>query len=70
MSVADAESLGVKVGDEVKVAQNGNAVLAAVDIKERVQAGTVFLIEGIKDGNANALLNCSPVSVEITKAGE
>ena len=70
MSVVDAERLGLNVGDKVKVAQNGASVVAAVDIKERIAQGTVFLIEGTKESNANALLNGSPVSVEITKAGK
>ena len=71
MSVADAERLGLRVGDKVTVAQNGSSVVAAVDVKERTQAGTVFLIEGTKDGNANALLNGGgPVEVSIEKAGE
>jgi NADH-quinone oxidoreductase subunit G len=70
MSVADAERLGLKAGDEVKVAQNGNSVVAAVDIKERIAEGTVFLIEGTKDANANALLNGGgPVEVSIEKVG-
>jgi NADH-quinone oxidoreductase subunit G len=69
LSVADAERLGVKIGDEVKVAQNGSSVVAAVDIKERIADGTVFLIEGTKDANANALLNGGPVSVSIEKVG-
>ncbi len=67
MAVADAERLGLKAGDQVKVTQNGNSVVAAVDIKERVAQGTVFLIEGTKDGNANALLNGGPVEVSIEK---
>jgi anaerobic selenocysteine-containing dehydrogenase len=69
MSIADAERLGLKVGDDVRVAQNGTSIQAAVDIKERIAAGTVFLIEGIKDGNANALLNGGPVDVTIEKVG-
>jgi NADH-quinone oxidoreductase subunit G len=69
MSVTDAERLDLKSGDKVKVAQNGSSVVAAVDIKERVEAGTVFLIEGVKDGNANALLNGGPVDVTIEKVG-
>jgi NADH-quinone oxidoreductase subunit G len=69
MSVADAEGLGLKAGDEVKVAQNGNSVVAAVDVKERIVQGTVFLIEGTKDANANALLNGGPVEVSIEKVG-
>ncbi len=70
MAIKDVEALGLKAGDEVKVAQNGSSVTAKVDPKERVTQGVVFLIEGTKDGNANGLLNGSPVSVEISKAGE
>jgi anaerobic selenocysteine-containing dehydrogenase len=70
MSPSDAERLGLKAGDEVRVAQNGSSVVAAVDIKERIVEGTVFLIEGTRDGNANALLNGGgPVKVEIEKVG-
>jgi NADH-quinone oxidoreductase subunit G len=65
MSVTDAERLGIKAGDEVRVGQNGTSVQAAVDVKERIADGTCFLIEGIKDGNANALLNGGPVDVTI-----
>ena len=68
MSVADAERLGLKAGDEVSVAQNGNSIVAAVDVKERIAQGTVFLIEGTKDANANALLNGGgPVEVSVEK---
>jgi anaerobic selenocysteine-containing dehydrogenase len=71
MSVADAERLGVKGGEEVRVAQNGNSVVAAVDIKERIAQGTVFLIEGTKSANANALLNGGgPVEVSVEKVGK
>jgi NADH-quinone oxidoreductase subunit G len=70
MAVTDAERLGLKAGDQVKIAQNGNSIVAAVDVKERIQAGTVFLIEGVKDGNANALLNGGPVEVSLEKVGE
>ena len=36
-------------------------------IRERIQDGTCFLIEGVADGNANALLNGGPVEVAIEK---
>jgi anaerobic selenocysteine-containing dehydrogenase len=65
--VADAGRLGLEIGDEVRVGQNGTSVTAHVDIKERVADGTVFLIEGIKGGNANALLNGGPVDVTVEK---
>ena len=69
LSVADAERLNLKNGDEVEVAQNGTTVLARVAIKERVQKGVCFLIEGTAEGNANGLLNGSPVAVEVKKVG-
>jgi NADH-quinone oxidoreductase subunit G len=67
LSLADAERRGLKTGDEVRVSQRGTSVQAKVSIRERVPEGACFLIEGVADGNANALLNGSPVSVQIEK---
>jgi NADH-quinone oxidoreductase subunit G len=67
LSPADAERLDLRSGDRVRVGQNGASVEAAVQIRERVAEGVCFLAEGTADGNANALLNGGPVSVEITK---
>jgi predicted molibdopterin-dependent oxidoreductase YjgC len=67
LSVPDADGLGLKSGDEVKVAQNGTGIRARVAIRERVQEGVCFLLEGTAEANANALLNGSPVSVTIEK---
>ena len=67
LSPTDAERLGLSGGDEVEVGQNGTSVLARVAIRERVQAGVCFLIEGTAEDNANGLLNGNPVSVEIQK---
>ncbi len=36
-------------------------------IRERVPEGVCFLLEGTAEANANALLNGSPVSVQIEK---
>jgi NADH-quinone oxidoreductase subunit G len=69
MSVADAERLGLKAGEEVIVAQNGSSVPAKVQIEERVQEGVCFLSEGVRDGNANQLLNGGPVAVTIERVG-
>jgi NADH-quinone oxidoreductase subunit G len=69
MSVADAERLGLKAGDEVRVAQNGTSVLAKVAVKERVQEGVCFLVEGVAGANANGLLNGGPVAVRIERVG-
>jgi NADH-quinone oxidoreductase subunit G len=70
VSAADAERLGLKSGDPVRVSQNGAGVEAQVQIKERVPAGVVFMAEGVLDGNANALLSGGPVQVQIEKLGE
>ncbi len=67
ISVGDAERLGLRSGDKVEVAQNSTTVLAKVAVKERMQEGLCFLIEGTAEDNANGLLNGSPVAVEITK---
>jgi NADH-quinone oxidoreductase subunit G len=69
LSPADAERLELKGGDEVRVSQNGTTIAARVSIKERVQDGACFLIEGTAEGNANGLLNGGPVSVTIEKVG-
>jgi len=68
LAPGDAERMDLKHGDTVNVAQNGTSIRAQVAIKERVQEGACFLIEGTAEGNANALLNGAPVSVQITKA--
>jgi NADH-quinone oxidoreductase subunit G len=70
ISSADAERLGLKTGDTVRVSQGGTTVEAQVQIKDRVPAGVVFLAEGVAGANANALLNGGPVKVEITKLSE
>jgi NADH-quinone oxidoreductase subunit G len=67
LSPSDAQSLGVKGGDTVHVAQNGSSVKAEVVVRERVSDGVCFLIEGTSDGNANQLLNGGPVAVQISK---
>jgi NADH-quinone oxidoreductase subunit G len=67
ISLADAERLGLRGGDEVIVGENGSSVRARVAVKERVQEGVCFLMEGTADANANRLLNGSPVAVEISK---
>ena len=69
LSLSDAEQLGLKGGDEVDVSQNGTTVRAQVAVRERIEQGVCFLIEGTFEDNANDLLNGSPVSVTIEKAG-
>jgi anaerobic selenocysteine-containing dehydrogenase len=63
----DAERLGVSHGDLVTVARNGTSVEARVAVRERMREGAVFLIEGTRESNANALLNGGSVSVEVAK---
>jgi NADH-quinone oxidoreductase subunit G len=70
ISTADAESLGLRSGDKVRVSQNGAGVEAEVHVKERVSKGVVFMAEGVLDGNANRLLNGGPVQVQIEKLSE
>ena len=67
LSPTDAEKLDLGSGDEVSVSQNATSVRALVSIRERVPEGVCFLLEGVAEGNANALLNGSPVSVRIEK---
>jgi NADH-quinone oxidoreductase subunit G len=67
VSLSDAEKLGLKSGEKVRVSQNGSSVEAYVQIKERVAEGVCFLAEGVADGNANRLLNGGPVQVEVSK---
>jgi NADH-quinone oxidoreductase subunit G len=69
LSPADAERLGVSNGDTVRVSQNGSAVEASVQLRERIEQGVCFLIEGTAENNANGLLNGAPVSVTIEKGG-
>jgi NADH-quinone oxidoreductase subunit G len=70
LSIGDAERLGLKSGDRVRVGQNGSAVEARVQIKERVPAGVCFLAEGLEQGDANALLNGGQVRVSVEKLSE
>jgi NADH-quinone oxidoreductase subunit G len=69
LSLTDAERLKLSSGDEVDVSQNGTTVRAQVTIRERIEQGVCFLIEGTAEDNANGLLNGSPVSVTIEKVG-
>jgi NADH-quinone oxidoreductase subunit G len=67
LSVPDAERLGLKAGEEVRVSQNGTSLSARVAIKERVPEGTCLLLEGTAEANANALRGGGSVSVQIEK---
>jgi NADH-quinone oxidoreductase subunit G len=68
LSVADAERLGVKTGDRATVSQNGTAVQARVAVRERMQDGICFLIEGTAENNANLLADAWPVGTKVDVA--
>ena len=63
LNPADAERLGVTHGQRVEVASNGHTLLAVVALRERMLAGTAFLIEGVASNGANQLAGASVVTV-------
>ena len=67
LSLLDAERLGLKAGDSVRVSRNGTSLGARVAIRARVPEGVCLMVEGVAEGNANALLNGAAVSVQIEK---
>ncbi|MEK6272646.1 MAG: NADH-quinone oxidoreductase subunit NuoG [Actinomycetota bacterium] len=67
LAPVDADRLGLAQGDEVDVRSNGTSLRARVMIRERVQPGSGFLIEGTAEANANAFR--AGELVEVTKAG-
>jgi NADH-quinone oxidoreductase subunit G len=68
ISAADAGRLGIGPGDEVEVAVNGTSVRALASLREALPAGSVFLIEGTSQDNANVLLgDGAPPTVEVRK---
>jgi NADH-quinone oxidoreductase subunit G len=69
ISAEDARRLGIEPGDEVEVAVNGTSVRARAALRAALPAGSVFLVEGTVQDNANALTNGgAPVTVEVRKA--
>jgi predicted molibdopterin-dependent oxidoreductase YjgC len=68
ISAEDAERLGIAPGDQVEVASGGASVRATAALRARLRPGSVFLIEGTSQDNANALSNGKPLSVEVRKA--
>lgn len=65
LSKKDAEELELASGQQVTVSVNGDSVEARVAIRERMAAGTAFLIEGTAESNANLLANGQPRRVEV-----
>jgi NADH-quinone oxidoreductase subunit G len=70
LSPADAEELELGNGDPVTVSVNGSSVDARVSIKQRMQEGVAFVIEGTKESNGNALADGVPRRVEVVKREE
>ena len=68
LAAADARELGIAPGDQVEVAINGTSVKATAALREAMAPGSVFLIEGTSQDNANALTNGEPRTVEVRKA--
>jgi NADH-quinone oxidoreductase subunit G len=67
VSPEDAAELGVTNGEPVTVSVNGDSVEARVRIRERMLAGSAFLIEGTDEGNGNVLANGAPRRVQVSK---
>jgi NADH-quinone oxidoreductase subunit G len=57
LSAADANRLGIAPNDEVEIAINGTSVHARAALRAALPPGSVFLIEGTSQDNANALTN-------------
>jgi NADH-quinone oxidoreductase subunit G len=68
LSAEDARRLGIEPGDEIEIAQNGTSVRARAALREALPAGSVFLIEGTSQDNANLLsTGGDPQLVEVRK---
>ena len=68
LSAQDGRRLGIAPGDQIEVAVNGTSVRARAALREALPAGSVFLVEGTSQDNANALTNGGgPVTVEVRK---
>jgi NADH-quinone oxidoreductase subunit G len=69
LSAEDARRLGIAPGDQVEVAVNGTSVRAVAALREALPAGSVFLVEGTSQDNANALTNGTVApTVEVRKS--
>jgi NADH-quinone oxidoreductase subunit G len=68
LSLDDAARIGVASGDEVLVSMNGTSVRAVAALRDSVQPGTVFLIEGTDEENATALTGGAARTVEVKRA--
>ena len=64
----DARRLGVAPGDEVVVAVDGRRVRGPATLRDGAQPGSVFLVEGTDEEDANVLTNGAPRRVEVRRA--
>jgi NADH-quinone oxidoreductase subunit G len=67
LSPADAERLGLRSGDDVVVAADGQRVRARARIRTGVPEGSVFLLAGTDEDSATALMNGVPRVVEVSR---
>jgi NADH-quinone oxidoreductase subunit G len=67
ISAGDAKELNLANGEPVTVSVNGDSIEARVRIRERMLAGSAFLIEGTDEGNGNVLANGAPRRVQVSK---
>ena len=67
ISVPDAKRLGLSRGDVVGVKSGDIEVTAQVAVRGAMPEGTVFLMEGTLEGNANVFANGRPAQVKIGK---
>ncbi len=70
LNPGDAERLGVQHGQRVEVSGGDNSLIATVALRERMLAGTAFLIEGTATHGANQLAGADVISVAPAPAEE
>ena len=70
VSPATAEKLGLQPGLEVLVSAGERSVRARVALRERVEDGVAFLIEGTREDGANALDGARVVSISEAPVAE
>jgi NADH-quinone oxidoreductase subunit G len=63
----DAERLGLGSGDEIEVRRDGQSVTATVQVRRSVARGTVSMLAGTAQGNANTLVDGAPALVELER---
>jgi NADH-quinone oxidoreductase subunit G len=68
LAAEDARRLGVAPGEEVLISVDGRRVRAPAALRDGVQPGTVFLVEGTEEEQAELLTNGLPRRVEVRRA--